>query len=109
MKKFFLLLRDFKKVSFWAHSHWAKHYRVFHFTPAIGFEWDTQCYPIAEDGIIVFEGSREFTIFIDWLWFMGGMCFEFGWTVKNPADFEPKPMSEEEVEAIACEIDKAIN
>lgn len=88
MKKFFQLLKDFKKVSFWEQSSWMKHYKIFHFIPAIGFEWDIQCCPIAEEGKIVIEGSREFTVFIDWLWFSCGICFEFDWTVYDMKKFE---------------------
>jgi len=88
IKKFINLLKDFDKISFWAHSNWKKNYKIFFIIPALGTEWDAQCSPMAEDGKITFEGSREFTIFFEWLWFSVGMVFEFGWTVKNPKDFE---------------------
>lgn len=91
IKKFINLLKDFDKISFWAHSNWKKKYKIFHIIPALGTEWDAQCSPMAEDGKITFEGSREFTIFFEWLWFSIGMVFEFKWTVKNPKDFELTP------------------
>ena len=96
IKKFINLLKDFNKISFWAHSNWNKKHKIFHIIPALGTEWDIQCSPMAENGKITFEGSREFTIFFEWLWFSVGMCFEFKWTVKNPKDFEQPPLTEEE-------------
>lgn len=96
MKKLINLIKDFEKVSFWHNKSWKKNYKIFYFLPAFGLEWDTQCRPIVEDGEIMLDGSRELTFYIDWLIFSGGMCFEFGWTVINPKDFEIKPLSEED-------------
>jgi hypothetical protein len=31
---------------------------VFQIIPSIGFEWDAQCRPVAENGKIVFDGYR---------------------------------------------------
>lgn len=100
MRKFIILLKDFKGISSWGHSNWKRNYKVFSLIPALDFEWDTQCAPIVQDGEIVFEGCRDFTISIDFLWVSGGIVFEFNWTVRNPNDFEPVPPTESELKEI---------
>jgi hypothetical protein len=94
IKKFIDLIKDFKKISFYINSRWSNNYKLIVLVPTIGFEWDTQCRPMAENGKIIFDGAREFTIIFDWLSFCAAICFEFGWTVKNPKEFEQASQTE---------------
>jgi len=100
LRNFIDLLKDFKNVDFWGQSNWGNNYKVFYILPALAFDWDTQCAPIAQEGKIIFEGCRDFTIYIEWLWVTGAVCFNFNWTVKNPKDFESVPPTESELKEI---------
>jgi len=111
LRNFIDVIRDFKKINFWEHSSWGENYKTFSITPSISFEWDTQCAPMVENGKIVVEGCREFTIFIEFLWFVGGMGFEFNWTIKNIEEFEKEQNSPENIaknEALARKIDEEL-
>lgn len=88
MKKFIEILKDFKRMSFSRHLNWKKNYKLFYLIPTICFEWDSQCFPIVEEGKIVFPGYRELTISIEWLNFYCAMIFEFDWSVNNIEEFK---------------------
>ena len=96
----FEFLRSFKKMYLCKHSNVGHNYVAFNITPSLGFEWDTQCRPFAENGKIVMEGQKELTLFFEWLGFFGGICFVFDWIVKNPEDFEEKKYSEDDLKTI---------
>jgi len=100
MKKIFQVLKDFKKINFYGHISVKENYVVINFLPALGYEWDTQCKPVAEDGKIVIDGYRELTIFFEWLCFFCAICFEFDWNVTDPSEFEQKPWTREELKKI---------
>jgi len=108
MKKLIWLIKDFKRISFSAHSNWRDAIKTFSLTPGLSFTWDTQCTPMIENRKVVIGGYREFYIVLEWLWFSVIMTFEFDWTVENPKDFEWDNITPEKAQEIADEIDKEL-
>ena len=91
-------MKKIKGIEFFYQSNWRKRYKIFHIIPAISFGWDTQNTPlIREDGTCLYEGSKDFSLFFDWLWFSCGVTISFNFTKKEYEKFveEDKERSKE--------------